>query len=154
MHIEKNQIETDLQDLLHEQEEMKEKHDAALSTISALESSLSDVKIREESRLRALMEACVKSSEKLVTRAISENEVAGARGTSVYFTMVAEELQNVLNQLVIVHDNYLADNSNVEGFARKVILGGHLIASVHVQGTIICNSSADIDGGESNIFFF
>lgn len=122
-----------------------------MSTIKALEATLEDTKIRDESRMRALMEACIKSSEKLALRAMSDNDVASTAGTSTYFMMVAEELQQVLNELSIVHDTYVADNSNVEGLARKVILGGHLMATVHVQGMTICNSSADIEFGESKL---
>ena len=142
-----------MQDLLHEQEELNEKYTAALSTVAALEATIQDTKIRDETHLRALIEATIKSSEKLTTRAMSENEVAGTAGTSSYFMMVAEELQSVLNELTIVHESYLMDNSNVEGLARKIILGGHLMATVHVQGMTICNTSADIECGESEYIF-
>lgn len=124
-----------------------------MGTIKALESTLEDTKIRDEARMRALMEACIKSSEKLALRAMSENDVAGTAGTPTYFMMISEELQQVLNELSIVHDTYVTDNSNVEGLARKVILGGHLMATVHVQGITICNSSADIEFGESKLNF-
>lgn len=148
LHIEKNNFESDLQDILHEQEEIAEKHKNALLTIQGLESTLESTLIRDETRLRALVEACIKSAEKLTTRAMADNDVTSAAGTSSYFMMIAEELQNVLNELSIVHDGYLNDSSNVEGLARKVILGGHLMATVHVQGMTICNTSADIECGE------
>lgn len=99
--------------------------------------------------MRALIEACIKSSEKLALRAMSENDVASTANTSTYFMMISEELQQVLTELSIVYDTYVSDNSNVEGLARKVILGGHLMATVHVQGVTLCNSSADIEFGES-----
>ncbi|KAJ6648913.1 Huntingtin-interacting protein 1 [Pseudolycoriella hygida] len=148
LQTQKDNIESDFQDLLNQQEELTEKYNSSLSTIKALESTLEDTKIRDESRMRALVETCIKSSEKLALRAISENDVASTTGTSSHFSMISEELQQVLNELSIVYDTYVADNSNVEGFARKVILGGHLIATVHVQGMTICNSSADIESGE------
>ncbi|XP_037038849.1 huntingtin-interacting protein 1 isoform X2 [Bradysia coprophila] len=130
------------------QEELTEKYNSTLSTIKALESTLEDTKIRDETRMRALMEACIKSSEKLALRAMSENDVASTANTSTYFMLISEELQQVLTELSIVYDTYVSDNSNVEGLARKVILGGHLMATVHVQGMTICNSSADIEFGE------
>uniref|UniRef100_A0A1Q3FL40 Putative actin-binding protein n=1 Tax=Culex tarsalis TaxID=7177 RepID=A0A1Q3FL40_CULTA len=146
---EKGAIESDLQDLLHQQEEMDAHYQTALETIRNLENSLADAKITGESALRALLEACIKSSEKLTLRAISENEMPGAGGTPTYFLMIAEELQDVLSKLTIVHDNYLKDNStNVESLARKVIIGAHLLASAHVQGMSICNRSANIECGE------
>uniref|UniRef100_A0A1Q3FKY2 Putative actin-binding protein n=1 Tax=Culex tarsalis TaxID=7177 RepID=A0A1Q3FKY2_CULTA len=146
---EKGAIESDLQDLLHQQEEMDARYQTALDTIRNLENSLADAKITGESALRALLEACIKSSEKLTLRAISENEMPGAGGTPTYFLMIAEELQDVLSKLTIVHDNYLKDNStNVESLARKVIIGAHLLASAHVQGMSICNRSANIECGE------
>uniref|UniRef100_A0A1Q3FJE9 Putative actin-binding protein n=1 Tax=Culex tarsalis TaxID=7177 RepID=A0A1Q3FJE9_CULTA len=146
---EKGAIESDLQDLLHQQEEMDAHYQTALGTIRNLEDSLADAKITGESALRALLEACIKSSEKLTLRAISENEMPGAGGTPTYFLMIAEELQDVLSKLTIVHDNYLKDNStNVESLARKVIIGAHLLASAHVQGMSICNRSANIECGE------
>ncbi|XP_038112693.1 huntingtin-interacting protein 1 isoform X4 [Culex quinquefasciatus] len=146
---EKGAIESDLQDLLHQQEEMDARYQTALGTIRNLEDSLADAKITGESALRALLEACIKSSEKLTLRAISENEMPGAGGTPTYFLMIAEELQDVLSKLTIVHDNYLKDNTtNVESLARKVIIGAHLLASAHVQGMSICNRSANIECGE------
>lgn len=154
MHVEKRNIECDFQDLLHEQEEMEEKYNAALSTIQALESSLEDLKIRDETRIRALVEACINSSKKLTERAMTENEVAAAAGTPTYFMMIAEELQTALSELGIVHDNYVCDNSNVEGLARKVVLCGHLMATVHIQGITIYNTSADIEYGESMLIFY
>ncbi|EDS42262.1 huntingtin interacting protein [Culex quinquefasciatus] len=131
------------------QEEMDARYQTALGTIRNLEDSLADAKITGESALRALLEACIKSSEKLTLRAISENEMPGAGGTPTYFLMIAEELQDVLSKLTIVHDNYLKDNTtNVESLARKVIIGAHLLASAHVQGMSICNRSANIECGE------
>lgn len=153
MRNDKDRFESDFQDLLHEQEEIADRYASSCSTIKALESTLQDTKIREEARLRALVEACIKSSGKLASRAMAENDVvAGATGTSAYFMMIAEELQVVLNELAIVYDQYLLDNTNVEGFARKVVLGGHLMATVHVQGMHICNTSSDIDRGERMLF--
>ncbi|XP_062561752.1 huntingtin-interacting protein 1 isoform X2 [Armigeres subalbatus] len=146
---EKGAIESDLQDLLHQQEEMDHKYQDALGTIKNLENCLIDTKISGETALRTLLEACIKSSEKLTVRAISENEMPGAGGTPTYFLMIAEELQEVMSKLSIVHENYLKDNStNVESLARKVIIGAHLLASAHVQGMSICNRSANIECGE------
>ncbi|XP_058465660.1 huntingtin-interacting protein 1 isoform X3 [Malaya genurostris] len=149
---EKGTIESDLQDLLHQQDEMDQKYQAAMDTMRNLENSLVDSKISGETALRTLLEACIKSSEKLALRAISENEMPGAGGTPTYFLMIAEELQEVLSKLAIVHENYLKDNStNVESLARKVIIGAHLLASAHVQGMSICNRSANIECGEQEI---
>nr|XP_029720881.1 huntingtin-interacting protein 1-like isoform X1 [Aedes albopictus]XP_029720882.1 huntingtin-interacting protein 1-like isoform X1 [Aedes albopictus] len=146
---EKGAIESDLQDLLHQQEQMEHRYQDALGTIKNLENCLIDTKISGETALRTLLEACIKSSEKLTLRAISENEMPGAGGTPTYFLMIAEELQEVLSKLAIVHENYLKDNStNVESLARKVIIGAHLLASAHVQGMSICNRSANIECGE------
>lgn len=154
MRNDKDRFESDFQDLLHEQEELADRYASSCSTIKALESTLQDTKIREEARLRALVEACIKSSGKLASRAMAENDVvAGATGTSAYFMMIAEELQVVLNELAIVYDQYLSDNTNVEGFARKVVLGGHLMATVHVQGMLICNTSSDIECGERMVLY-
>ncbi|XP_058838114.1 huntingtin-interacting protein 1 isoform X2 [Topomyia yanbarensis] len=146
---EKGTIESDLQDLLHQQDEMDQKYQAAVDTVRNLENALVDSKICGETALRTLLEACIKSSEKLALRAISENEMPGAGGTPTYFLMIAEELQEVLSKLAIVHENYRKDNStNVESLARKVIIGAHLLASAHVQGMSICNRSANIECGE------
>lgn len=145
---EKHEIENDLQDLLHQQNELDEKHRNALQTISALESSLQDSKIHGETSLRTLLEACIKSSENLAMRAANENEFSQAAGTSAYFMMIAEELQEKFNELKIVYDKYSNDNSQVEGLARKTVLAGHLMATVQIQGMTICNTSADIECGE------
>ncbi|XP_058126010.1 huntingtin-interacting protein 1 isoform X1 [Anopheles coustani] len=146
---EKETIESDLQDLLHQQEESEQKLQDARAKVASMETALIDSKIIGETALRALLEACIKSSEKLTVRAIGENEMPGAGGTPTYFLMIAEELQEVLTKLKMVHENYLQDNStNVESLARKVIIGAHLLASAHVQGMTICNRSANIESGE------
>ncbi|XP_052896699.1 huntingtin-interacting protein 1-related protein isoform X2 [Anopheles moucheti] len=131
------------------QEQTEQKLQAALARLGATETALIDSKISGETALRTLLEACIKSSEKLTLRAIGENEMPGAGGTPTYFLMIAEELQEVLTKLKMVHENYLKDNStNVESLARKVISGAHLLASAHVQGMTICNRSANIESGE------
>uniref|UniRef100_A0A182Q8N4 I/LWEQ domain-containing protein n=1 Tax=Anopheles farauti TaxID=69004 RepID=A0A182Q8N4_9DIPT len=146
---EKETIESDLQDLLHQQEQTEAKLLAAVEKVGLLETALNDSKISGETALRTLLEACIKSSEKLTLRAIGENEMPGAGGTPTYFLMIAEELQEVLTKLKMVHENYVKDNStNVESLARKVIIGAHLLASAHVQGMTVCNRSANIESGE------
>jgi hypothetical protein len=49
----------------------------------------------------------MKTSEKITLRAIAESETPGASGTPTYFIMIAEELQDVLTKLKLVHENYL-----------------------------------------------
>lgn len=147
---EKETCETDIQDLLHQQEQLDQTHNQALAKIKELEQELVNSKIHGETALRTLLEACIKTSEKITLRAIAESETPGASGTSTYFILVAEELQDVLTKLKIVHENYLKDNNNnVEALARKVQSSGHLLASVHEQGMAICNKSTNIDTGES-----
>lgn len=151
---EKETFETDIQDLLHQQEQLDAKHNESLLRIQQLEEDLINSKIHGEAALRALLEACIKTSEKITLRAIAESETPGASGTSTYFILIAEELQDVLTKLKIVHANYLKDNNNnVEALARKVQSTGHLLASVHEQGMAICNKSNNIDTGESKIIF-
>lgn len=147
---EKNAFETDIQDLLHQQEQMDQKHNESVLRIQQLELDLVNSKIHGETALRALLEACIKTSEKITLRTIAESETPGASGTSTYFIMIAEELQDVLTKLKIVHENYLKDNNNnVEALVRKVQSSGHLLASVVEQGMAICNKSTNIDTGES-----
>lgn len=143
-------IECDLHDLLLEQDEYNEKLSQTNNTIHILEEALKNARINGDARIRALVEACIKSSEKLVTRATAENDVAVAAGTSAYFMMFGEELTELLNELSMVHSNYVADSyNNVEALARKCILIGHLMASVFIQGNTICKTSANIERGES-----
>jgi hypothetical protein len=152
---EKDILECEIQDLLHQQEELKEKERDAAERIQKLENDLLNSKIHGETALRALLEACIKTSEKLTLRAITDSETPGASGTATYFIMIAEELQDILAKLKLVHENYLKDNTNnVEALVRKVIVGGHLLASVHEQGMAICNKSANIDIGERKYWIF
>ncbi|XP_063708140.1 huntingtin-interacting protein 1 isoform X4 [Culicoides brevitarsis] len=142
-------LELDLQDLLHQQEQLEEKLNLSIDTNKTLENVLQDTRIKGDAALRALLETCVKESEKIAMRSINDNEMSRAGGTPSYFLMIAEEVQDVLTKLSLVHNNYQADSSaNVEALARKIILGGHLLASAHVQGMAICASSADIECGE------
>lgn len=146
---EKQTCETDIQDLLHQQEQLELKNNEAVLKIQQLELDLMNSKIHGETALRALLEACIKTSEKITLRAIAESETPGASGTATYFIMMAEELQTALAKLKIVHENYLNDNNNVEALVRKVQSAGHLFASVHEQGMAICNKSNNIEHGES-----
>lgn len=118
--------------------------------IQSLGNEIIASKIHGETALKTLLETCIKSSGNLANRAISDNETAGTTG---YFMIIAEELKDTLMKIVLVHENYLEDNNNVESLARKIILGGHLLASVHVQGMAICNQSADIECGERKYFY-
>lgn len=138
-----------MQDLLHEQETLNEQLAQSEAHQQSLEQTLSDLRINQETAQRALIQTCIKSAENLTTRAVAENEVAAANGTSSYFRMVAEELQSVLNELVLVHAAYANDpDGNGEGMVRKIVLAGHLLASVHVQGMSVGNTASDIEIGE------
>lgn len=145
---EKASMECDFQDLLHQQAELESKYKKSLEIIKELESSLATAKIHGESALRALLEACIRSSEKLAVRAYTEKEFSNATGTSSYFMMLAEELQNNLNELQIVYEKYTSDPTAVEGFSRKIVLTGHLLSIIQIQGMTVCNTSADIEAGE------
>lgn len=145
---EKSELESDIQDLLGQQEELEQKSREFQSRIVEMEENSRTTKIKNDASLRALLEACIKSSEDVASKPLTDDELSSAIGTPTYFLMMAEELQDILTKLDIVHKKYIENSSNVEGLARKVILGGHLLATVHVQGLIICNSSADIERGE------
>lgn len=146
----KQTIECDLHDLLLEQDEYNEKLSQTNNTIHTLEEALKNARINGDARIRALVETCIKSSEKMVTRATAENDVAVAAGTSAYFMLFGEELTEVLSELSMAHTNYVTDSyNNVEALARKSILMGHLMATVYIQGNTICKTSANIERGES-----
>lgn len=101
---EKETFETEIQDLLLQQEIEEKKYN---EKIQQLELELLNAKIHGESSLRALLECLIKNSEKITQRAIQESETPGASGTPTYFQMIAEELNDVLTKLKIVHENYL-----------------------------------------------
>lgn len=147
--IEKNNFETDIQDLLHQQEQLNEEKSAMLKAQDKLEIDLMNSRIQSETALRTLLEACIKTSENIVVRA-TESEVPGASGTTTSFISLAEELQDCLAKLKIVHENYRSDsNRNGEAFVRKVVTTSHLLALVMEQGMQMCNKSTNIDTGES-----
>lgn len=149
----KQTIECDLHDLLLEQDEYNEKLSQTNNTIHTLEEALKNARISGDARIRAMVEACIKSSEKMVTRATAENDVAVAAGTSAYFMLYGEELDELLSELSMAHASYVADSyNNVETLARKCILMGHLMATVYIQGNTICKTSANIERGESKFW--
>lgn len=149
MQMERLDLENDVQDLLHQQTELENRSQAAQDTINILQAELSDREIKYAAALRSLLETCIKSSEKMATRSISENEFAGTTiGTPGYFTLIAEELQEVLSELSVSHGEYVGDWNCAELFARKVILGGHLMATAHIQGISVCSTCSDIECGE------
>lgn len=146
---ERSTFESDMQDLLLEQETLNEQLTISSGKIRTLEDTLRDARISHDAGMRALIQTCIKSSENLTTRAIAENDVVITAGTSSYFRLVADELQEVLNGLVLVNAAYTNDpDNNGEGLARKVILAGHLLSTLHIQGMTICNTSADIETSE------
>ncbi|XP_031630264.1 huntingtin-interacting protein 1 isoform X3 [Contarinia nasturtii] len=131
------------------EDEYNEKLSQTNNTIHTLEEALKNSRISGDARIRALVETCIKSSEKMVTRAAAETDVAVAAGTSAYFMLFSEELMELLNELSMAHSNYVSDSyKNVEALARKSILMGHLMATVYIQGNNICKTSANIELGE------
>lgn len=140
---------------MHQQEQLEEKLSGALDKITSLETALQENRIQRDTALRTLLETCIRESEKVAARSINDNEMQAAGGTPSYFLLIADELQSVLTKLSLVHGNYQQDNNeNVEALARKVIMGGHLLASAYVQGMAVCNSSADIECGERKFDIF
>lgn len=73
---EKETFETEIQDLLHQQEIQDQKYN---EKIQQLELDLLNSRIHSESSLRALLECVMKTSEKITLRAIAESETPGAR---------------------------------------------------------------------------
>ena len=73
---EKETFETEIQDLLHQQETQDQKYN---EKIQQLELDLLNSRIHSESSLRALLECVMKTSEKITLRAIAESETPGAR---------------------------------------------------------------------------
>ncbi|GAB0092055.1 huntingtin-interacting protein 1 [Sergentomyia squamirostris] len=147
--VDKSDIECELQDLLHQQTELEERHLATLQTVGNLEAALKDAQIHGEVVVRSLLEACIKSSESLATRAVSEDEFnSGAAGTPGYFVLMAEELMEILTKLALSHAQYVTNNASVEPFARKTIIAGHMMATLQIQGVVVCNSTSDIEFGE------
>lgn len=146
---ERTTLESDMQDLLLEQETLNEQFIASAAHQRTLEDELRDLRISQETVQRALIQTCIRSAENLTTRAVAENDVAAANGTSSYFRMIAEDLQSVLNELVLVNAAYTNDpDNNGEGMVRKIVLAGHLLASVHAQGMSVGNTASDIEIGE------
>lgn len=153
MQVERLDLENDVQDLLHQQSELVEKNRQAQEMISTLEGSMKEAEIRYSAALRSLLETCIRSSEKMATRAICDDEFAGTPiGTPGYFMLIAEELQDVLSELAVSHGEYVKDKNCAELFARKVIMGGHLMATAHIQGISVCSTCPDIECGEREYF--
>lgn len=114
-----------------------------------LEEALQLCRVSSGQLIRNLLNACIKSSEKLVTHATSENDVTAAAGTSSYFMMIAEELTTILNELAVISRDFrFEDNDHVTALTGKTILIGHAMATVYIQGITICKTSANIENGE------
>lgn len=149
MQVDRLDLENDVQDLLLQQSELEERNKVAQEKITALEGQITESEIKYSVALRSLLETCIKSSEKMATRGISEDEFSGMPiGTPGYFMLIAEELQEVLSELSVSHGEYVSDKNCAELFARKVILGGHLMATAHIQGISVCSTCPDIESGE------
>lgn len=126
----KEGLETDVQDLLFQQEEVVQKN-------------------------RALLETCIKASEETSARTIQENETPGFQINAAYFIMVSEELQDALAKLKSVHQEFLSDNnSHTEALLRTTIKCSHLLNLIHERGMAICNKSTNINSGESKLEIF
>lgn len=121
----KESLETDIHDLLFQQEEF-------------------------ERRNRALLEACIKATEETSVRTIQENETPGFQINATYFIMVSEELQDVLTKLKSVHEDFTKDNNpHTDTLVRTTVRCSHLLNLIHERGMAICNKSTNINSGES-----
>lgn len=145
---EKQVLEQNVEDLTQMKSELDNEYKRALEQISLLEESLNKTQADGKNAVRTLLGACIKSAEKLAIRGNTEKEFSNVSGTSAYYMMVAEEMKNTLNELRTVYGNYVADNSMVEGLSKQVVLTGHLLSILQIQGMSICNTSADIEAGE------
>lgn len=154
LHADKDNVETDLQDMLHEQEQLQARHNEAKCELAELKLAADARLIREETRIRALTETCIRSAEKLSARTLLDDELDTVADAAAYLQLHSEQLQTVLGELAIVHGKYRTDpTTNVESLARKVIGAGHLMATVQLQARQMCNTSMDIEAGESKFYW-
>lgn len=124
----KEELETDVHDLLYQQEEF-------------------------ERRNRALLEACIKATEETSVRTIQENETPGFQINATYFIMVSEELQDELVKLKTVYESFTKDNNTqTDALVRTTVRCSHLLNLIHERGMAICNKSTNINSGESKTF--
>lgn len=150
LHADKDNVETDLQDMLHEQEELQARFAEAKSELAEVKLTIESQVIREETRMRALVETCIRSAEKLTSRTLLDDELDTVADAAAYLQLHSEQLQTVLGEMAIVHGKYRVDPANnVESLARKVIGAGHLMATIQLQARQMCNASTDIESGES-----
>lgn len=132
---------------------MNANYDRVMDTKGDLETDVHDLLFQQEEferRNRALLEACIKASEETSARTIQENETPGFQINATYFIMVSEELQDVLTKLKGVHGDFLKDNnSHTDALLRTTVRCSHLLNLIHERGMAICNKSTNINTGES-----
>lgn len=156
--IEKNTIANNENVLSEQRDELEMKYKTALIKTDELETKNSEVNKKLEvvendlqkvkASTRILLQTCISSSEKLTSHAVSENELSSTAGTPAYYMIISEELNNTLSKLINVYEKFTNDDKVIDEFAETIIVGGHLLASVYIQGTAICNTSANIESGE------
>lgn len=146
----KNELDSQLTSIRNEKESL-------ISTITSLEErgkSLEKSNSINEDIIRNLLETCIKTSKELAMRNVSDGEIVrtGSAGSPTSALILSEELQNTLGDLVLAHQKYMSENTNVDGFANKVMLIGYLFATIQDQISGICNTSAEIDFCDSKLF--
>lgn len=140
----RNEFEMKYKTALIKTDELETKNLEINKKLEGVQSDLQKI----ESSTKILLQTCIKSSEKLTSHAVTENELSSTAGTPAYFMIISEELNNSLSKLINVHEKYTEDDKAIDEFADTIIVGGHLLASVYIQGTAICNTSANIESGE------
>lgn len=126
-----------------------------LGTREVLETDIHDLLFQQEEierRNRALIDTCIKASEETSVRTIQENETPGFQINAAYFIMVSEELQDMLTKMKTIHGEFLKDNnSNTDELVRNTIRCSHLMNLILERGMAICNKSTNINSGESEL---
>ena len=137
---------------MYQQEEI-EKRSNELQT--HFDANLSQMKIKNDAALSALMKTVIKGFEELSLRSVQEGETPGTQTSSAYFIMLSHELQDLLAKMTIIYKSFSEDNNlNAEGFTRNIISSGHLLSLTYDRGMAICNTLTNINSGESKLKYF
>lgn len=125
---EKNIIENEFQDLLHQQNEMENKIMLQSKTISELEAGIC-----------ALLSSVISSSEQLTGCELD---------TDIHRVFV--DLNTKIKELSSAYMSYEQNPKlYAECLGRKIITTGHFLGILQKRGLEICNNCPDIQAGES-----
>lgn len=152
---EKQKVESELHDLLNQQEELSKSYSEVQENIKILQETVLTTKIHGETCIKVLLESIIGVTKQNYNKFVTDSEEPNGIEPKLYFFVSSNELKHIMTKLKIAYEQYGNNNDQVDILARVIIRFGHFATSFHHQGLLICNKMPDIEIGDRmfNVYF-